>query len=121
MTHAFFCWCRQLQLKADPYLMKSSTTNSACQHLSIAQSKIGEVMVCPECGVVHLALQSISMRFDLEAFNELATMIGQAKATIIQARKFTLMSTNGLNITDQFVQDSTSPDCFSSNHSHKVH
>ncbi len=101
--------------------MNASTNKPACQHLSIAQSKVGEVMVCPECGVVHLALQSISMRFDLEAPNELATMIGQAKATIAQARKFTMMSANGLNLSEQFAQDAITPDNFSASHSHKVH
>ncbi|MBC3806847.1 hypothetical protein H8K52_05730 [Undibacterium seohonense] len=68
--------------------MTTSKNNKPCQHLSIAHSKIGEVMICPECGVVHLSLQSISMRLDLNAFAELSKMITQAQTTIEQAQTF---------------------------------
>jgi hypothetical protein len=78
--------------------MKPSATqeqlNNACQHLSIANSKIGEIMICPECGVIHLSLQSFSMRLELEAFAELAKMVSQAKATLDQAQKFSCDKTN---------------------------
>nr|WP_315484066.1 hypothetical protein [uncultured Undibacterium sp.] len=63
--------------------------NNACQHLSIANSKIGEIMICPECGVVHLSLQSISLRLDLTAFAELSKMVAQAQTTIEHAQSFT--------------------------------
>ncbi|MBC3833267.1 hypothetical protein H8K33_17285 [Undibacterium amnicola] len=63
--------------------------NNACQHLSIANSKIGEIMICPECGVVHLSLQSISLRLDLTAFAELSKMVAQAQTTIEHAQNFT--------------------------------
>lgn len=65
-----------------------SNSGSTCQHLNIANSKIGDIMICPECGVVHLSLQSISVRLDLDAFSELAKMVKQAKATLDQAQKF---------------------------------
>ncbi|MBC3875912.1 hypothetical protein [Undibacterium flavidum] len=64
-----------------------SGSNNACQHLSIANSKIGEIMICPECSVIHLSLQSISIRLDLDAFSELAKMIKHAQATIEQAQE----------------------------------
>ncbi|WP_212685217.1 hypothetical protein [Undibacterium baiyunense] len=63
--------------------------NNACKHLSIANSKIGEIMICPECGVVHLSLQSVSLRLDLNAFAELSKMVAQAQTTIEQAQRFT--------------------------------
>lgn len=63
------------------------TENKACQHLAIAHSKVGDVMICADCGVVHLALQSISMRFDMEAFSELSHMLTRAQGTIDQARE----------------------------------
>jgi hypothetical protein len=69
--------------------MKSSKTQSACQHLNIANSQIGEVMICPDCGVVHVSMQSVSMRFELSAFAELAKMITQAQVTIEQAKVYT--------------------------------
>lgn len=70
--------------------MKPHTTNSdnkACQHLAIAHSKVGDVMICADCGVVHLALQSISMRFDMEAFSELSRMLGRAQTAIESAQE----------------------------------
>jgi hypothetical protein len=62
--------------------------NNTCQHVSIANSKIGEIMICPECGVVHLSLQSISLRLDLTAFAELSKMVAQAQTTIEHAQSF---------------------------------
>lgn len=63
------------------------TENKACQHLAIAHSKVGDVMICADCGVVHLALQSISMRFDMEAFSELSHMLGRAQTAIESAQE----------------------------------
>lgn len=63
------------------------TENKACQHLAIAHSKVGDVMICADCGVVHLALQSISMRFDMDAFSELSRMLGRAQAAIELAQE----------------------------------
>jgi hypothetical protein len=106
--------------------MKPSTINNPCQHLSIAHSKVGEVMICPDCGVVHVALQSISMRFDLEAFTELATMLARAKATIEQARRSPSIRSDGLPDAENFpsenlMQDSLTSEHFNLNHPHKVH
>jgi hypothetical protein len=74
-------------------LPPKSNSGSACQHLNIANSKIGEIMICPDCGVVHLSLQSISIRLNLDAFSELAKMVKQAKATLDQAQKFASVQT----------------------------
>ncbi|GGX22289.1 hypothetical protein GCM10011282_30420 [Undibacterium macrobrachii] len=46
-------------------------------------------MICPECGVVHLSLQSISLRLDLNAFAELSKMVAQAQTTIEQVQRST--------------------------------
>ena len=61
--------------------------NKACQHLALAHSKVGDVMICADCGVVHLALQSISMRFDMDAFSELSRMLGRAQTAIEMAQE----------------------------------
>lgn len=41
--------------------------------------------MCPDCGVVHVSLQYFSMRFDLEAFRDLAQMLSLAQARIEQS------------------------------------
>lgn len=61
--------------------------NKACHQVSIANSKLGEVIICPECGVVHLSLQSISIRLDVDAFADLAQMVTQAQTIIEHAKQ----------------------------------
>lgn len=68
--------------------MKKSNTSSPCQHISIAHSKLGEVLVCPECGVVHMALQSVSIRFDAEAFKVLSEMLSKAQQILDNASNY---------------------------------
>lgn len=62
--------------------MKHASQTNLCQQVPIAQSNVGEVAVCPDCGVVHVSLQYFSMRFDLEAFQALTQMLGTAQAEI---------------------------------------
>lgn len=53
-----------------------------CKHLSLTSSVVGTVGICPECGVVHLGLRHVSMRFELDAFNALAQMLVTAQSQI---------------------------------------
>lgn len=53
-----------------------------CKHLSLTRSVVGSVGICPECGVVHLGLRHVSMRFELDAFNALAQMLVTAQRQI---------------------------------------
>ncbi len=66
--------------------MNPSHQNAACRHIQIAHSKLGEVVICPECGVVHLNLQSISLRLEVEAFAVLSSMLVQAQEVLERAR-----------------------------------
>ncbi|MFZ6657792.1 hypothetical protein [Undibacterium sp. TJN19] len=62
--------------------MKRPHQSSSCQHVQLAHSKVGEVMICPDCGIVHVSLQYVSMRFELDAFRSLADMLGDAQHLI---------------------------------------
>ena len=53
-----------------------------CQHLSIADSNIGHVSICPDCSVLHLALHHVSVRFTPDAFRALAGMVTAAQARL---------------------------------------
>ncbi|MES2950132.1 MAG: hypothetical protein V4858_16445 [Pseudomonadota bacterium] len=55
-----------------------------CQQVRMAQSSMGEVCICPDCGVVHVALQYFSMRFEPEAFKTLQSMLCEAQNKIAQ-------------------------------------
>ena len=58
--------------------MKHPATSPACQHALLAQSPVGHVSVCPDCGVVHLSLDCLSVRLEMSAFKALADMVAQA-------------------------------------------
>ncbi|HEY0064956.1 MAG TPA: hypothetical protein VGC21_22750 [Telluria sp.] len=57
---------------------------SPCQHLTIADSNIGQVSICPECSVLHLALSHVSLRFTPDAFRALAEMVTAAQTRLDQ-------------------------------------
>lgn len=67
--------------------MKTTHRSAGCQHIEIANSKLGEVMICPECGVVHMNLQSISVRLDVEAFGVLTQMLSRAQTILERAQQ----------------------------------
>ncbi|AEG01744.1 DUF6686 family protein [Methylomonas methanica] len=49
-----------------------------CTHEYLAAGESGKVLMCRDCGVVHLHLQNISMRFEAEQFADLATLLTAA-------------------------------------------
>ncbi len=62
--------------------MKYPSQSTSCKHVGVAHSDIGDVAICPDCGVVHVSLQYVSMRFAPEAFRSLAHMLGVAQDRI---------------------------------------
>lgn len=50
-----------------------------CQHAMLAHSPVGHVSVCPDCSVVHLSLNCVSIRLEIGAFMALADMLTQAQ------------------------------------------
>lgn len=50
-----------------------------CQQLLVATSAAGHVTTCPDCGYVHLSLPSLTLRFDMNVFRELAGMLSVAQ------------------------------------------
>ena len=59
--------------------MEYSPSSSSCQHALLARSPLGHVTVCPDCAVVHLSLNCVSVRLELEAFAALAEMLNRAQ------------------------------------------
>lgn len=59
--------------------MDHSPTASNCQHALLARSPVGHVSVCPDCGVVHLSMDCVSVRLEVNAFLALAEMLSQAQ------------------------------------------
>lgn len=57
-----------------------SEAESACQYVVLAQSPLGAVSLCPECGVLHLAIHNLSLRFKPSAFAELTRLLNSAQA-----------------------------------------
>ncbi len=59
--------------------MERSPTPSSFQHAMLASSPVGHVTVCPDCGVVHLSLNCLSVRLEVDAFVALVEMLSQAQ------------------------------------------
>lgn len=66
--------------------MEHSPTSSSCQHALLARSPVGHVSVCPDCGVVHLSMDCVSVRLDVNAFMALAEMLSQAQKRLHSMR-----------------------------------
>lgn len=64
-----------------------SEAESTCQHMLLAQSPLGAVSLCPECGVLHLAIHNLSLRFKPSAFAELARLLNSAQAHLPAAEQ----------------------------------
>lgn len=58
-----------------------------CRCELLGSSEIGHVTVCQGCGQVHLNMQYMSLRFEVDAFRALAAMLGQAQRRLDCVRK----------------------------------
>lgn len=56
-----------------------SHPSSSCQHDLLAHGTVGQVSVCPDCGVIHLELHGLTVRFSVAAFADLADMLTKAQ------------------------------------------
>ncbi|OAI24052.1 MULTISPECIES: hypothetical protein [Methylomonas] len=54
-----------------------------CNHEYLAATEFGKAQICRECGVVHLHVQNLTMRFEVADFLGLADTLADAA---IQAR-----------------------------------
>lgn len=66
--------------------MKRSVNAPDCRHAPLARSSVGQVSVCPDCGVVHISLHYLTVRLELAAFGELADMLAQANKRLQDAQ-----------------------------------
>lgn len=53
-----------------------------CQAQVLAQSEVGHVLACPDCGQIHLQLKFLTLRLDPEAFRTLLGMMGYAQSLL---------------------------------------
>jgi hypothetical protein len=67
-------------------------TKKPCTHEYLAASDSGKVLMCRDCGVVHLHLQNLSMRFEAEQFAALADMLTVASKKMLQQPQGTTTS-----------------------------
>lgn len=55
--------------------MNQKSGAPVCRHQALAESPLGSVSLCLECGVVQLTMDSVTVRLDLEAFQMAAQMM----------------------------------------------
>lgn len=56
-----------------------------CQHIAIAHSSSGNIAICPECNVVHVAMDHLTLRFTPDVFRGIADMFTSAQARLDHA------------------------------------
>jgi hypothetical protein len=79
--------------------MPEADNTASCRHLTVAESPIGKVSMCPECAVIHLAIAHVTLRLTPDVFNALEQMLRQARAlldpaALTEARVPVVASTN---------------------------
>ena len=62
----------------------SDAHRESCRMHKLAESPIGEVALCPECGVFHLTLHYMTLRFEPAAFEQLVWTLSQARAALLR-------------------------------------
>jgi hypothetical protein len=62
--------------------MSASTASIPCQHLRVAESDVGEVALCPDCGVVSVVLAFMTLRIPLAEFGVFQGMLSRAQSRI---------------------------------------
>lgn len=53
-------------------------TKKTCTHEYLAANHAGKVLICRDCGVVHLHLLNMSLHFNVEQFADFAAMMSEA-------------------------------------------
>lgn len=56
-----------------------------CQHIAVARNGAGRISICPECNVVHVELEYMTLRFRPETFRGIAELLGSAQARLDRA------------------------------------
>jgi hypothetical protein len=64
----------------------SSDPHGRCPVQLVAHSKVGSVSACPGCGQVHLVLEYLTLRFEADAFRELAGLLAAAQRSLERER-----------------------------------
>jgi len=58
-----------------------------CAHEHLASTEFGQALICRECGIVHLHVQHLSLRFSAENFLGLADTLTEAAQKVRVAPK----------------------------------
>jgi len=56
-------------------MSKESTSHCHCPSVPLARNRVGAMAACPECGHLQLVLEYFTLRFEPEAFRELASLL----------------------------------------------
>lgn len=62
--------------------MSLVNNSQSCSHMQLVRSQVAEISICPDCKVVHLTLQHLTIRLLPDAFQELAWCLGKAQSLI---------------------------------------
>ena len=63
-----------------------TASQAHCQHIAVARNGAGHVAICPDCNVVHVELDCMTLRFTPETFSRIAELLASAQARLERAR-----------------------------------
>ena len=69
------------QTKSETH-MPPANTSQPCRHVELVRSQVAEVAMCPDCNVVHITLQHVTVRLTADAFQELVWNLSQAQSVM---------------------------------------
>ena len=76
--------------------MEPSIPSSRCQHTLLARSPVGHVSICPDCAVVQLSLDCLSVCLERTVFLALAEMLSAARQRLHDTQRHSSQPPAGL-------------------------
>lgn len=62
-------------------------SDGTCHPVALAHSPVGSVTICPDCGVVQLNTDCVSVRMDPEVFEAVTQMLLMARCRYYEAQR----------------------------------
>lgn len=84
--------------------MNPKANANPCPHQTLAHSDLGRITVCPDCGVVHLHMDCVSLRLEIDGFEALAHMVLMARW-----RLHTVVAHQAAQLTAEALQAAVAP------------
>jgi hypothetical protein len=63
-----------------------TASHTSCNCFVIASGPVGQILACPDCGTIHIALPQVSLRLAPDSFRDLSITVAKAQRMLDEAR-----------------------------------